>query len=399
MKIPIIKYAKVNSQYKLAILLLLSFPLGFWLITANHDLAIFWYVAIYCTCTASAYALYRRQVKLQWRHIERVLKINQLTAEITLTSVDFTDETQFFETLLEQAIALIPNAHMGSIIKITGSNQACQFVCAQGMNLAQLQSIQFSLHQSFEYKLTQGRCDQVVTINDMESFNNNSGLSEAQKQAFLSSSPQPIRTTLSAPIYVNQNLYAMINLDSSSYGAFDKYDKNLVSILSREASHAITLFQQSRQIQALANTDSLTGLLNRQRFEALLVQHTQALLCIIDLDKLKQINDNQGHDAGDQILIAFSQYLHTAFTSSSLIARFGGDEFVVLFPNDEPQLSQALANLMQACGRHQPSIDFSIGISAFQGDFERSFKAADKAMYQQKRGKLAKVIPLNYLAS
>ena len=94
---------------------------------------------------------------------------------------------------------------------------------------------------------------------------------------------------------------------------------------------------ESETLHALAHTDALTGLPNRRGLQTrldLALQHCAAdrLLAVylLDLDNFKPVNDQLGHDAGDAVLVAVGQRLHAELRGSDVVARFGGDEFVVL---------------------------------------------------------------------
>ncbi|QDF67808.1 GGDEF domain-containing protein [Shewanella sp. SNU WT4] len=396
-----IKHSKVHSKHKYAIFFLLALPLIYlcvWLYLNKTQVAIgqhiLLFVGLYTLCILGAQFLYRLHINQMWQHLERVLHINQVTAELTLTAHDFNNETEFFSSLLDQAIKLIPAAQMGSIIKINQETQECEFLCARHMDLQALQSIRFSILQTFTYQLTAGKCDQVVSIDDITKFNSNNALSEQQCHILHNSCEVPIKATLSAPIYVNNTFYAMLNLDSPRAGAFGNFDRNLVAILSREASYALTSYQQAQQINALANSDGLTGLINRQRFDKLIHQQTAGQLLVIDLDNLKQINDQLGHTVGDDVIKAFANNLRHAFSETALIARFGGDEFVVFEPGNSAKLALSLQALSTMCQQHQPVIGYSVGQSHYQGDFDCSFAEADQAMYQQKKAKSKALSPM-----
>ena len=106
-----------------------------------------------------------------------------------------------------------------------------------------------------------------------------------------------------------------------------------------------------------ATVDELTGLSNRRGF-MMLAQHSlqlctrqniPAALVFIDLDHLKQVNDQLGHAEGDWVLVTFAQHLMKAFRGSDVVARLGGDEFLVLLTNhSEAAAESAMARLQQA---------------------------------------------------
>jgi diguanylate cyclase (GGDEF)-like protein len=103
----------------------------------------------------------------------------------------------------------------------------------------------------------------------------------------------------------------------------------------------------------LSLTDELTGLYNRRRFFVLTEQYLKVairtkkslLVLFIDMDDLKWINDNYGHNEGDQALIDFAKLLKQSFRESDIIARIGGDEFVVLFLSTDENSERLLARL------------------------------------------------------
>ncbi len=112
-----------------------------------------------------------------------------------------------------------------------------------------------------------------------------------------------------------------------------------------------------QELEVLASTDSLTGLLNRRAIEqaaereillgGLRRQPMSAIL--IDLDDFKQINDLFGHPCGDAVLVEVARCLKSAMRSGDYLARLGGDEFVVLLPNTDWQTAASVAERMRAC--------------------------------------------------
>ncbi|MGI2066488.1 sensor domain-containing diguanylate cyclase [Shewanella sp. MF08487] len=348
---------------------------------------------IYIFAYSLAYYLHQGRLTRLWQHLEQVVTMNDAIYELAHLASHYKNEHDFLDALLNKAVYVINGAEMGSIIKINETNNKLYFEAGVGLDLAKLRQLDFTLEQTFEYRLTKGRCDQVVVINNIENINADSGLSKEQQQVLLTVSKQPIRSTLSSPIRIDGQLYGMLNLDSSSVGAFSDYDRNLVSILTHEASNAIALYQKSQQITKLANFDSLTGLYNRKNFEDEL-QHWQQkphlgnFLVIIDMDNLKAINDVYGHQTGDIAIIRTANAILSYWQNKAIISRFGGDEFVVLCHGPQTQIEQDLDNMRKTLNQNSElNLSFSYGIAAFEGDWSQSFKTADNAMYEQKRAK------------
>ena len=148
--------------------------------------------------------------------------------------------------------------------------------------------------------------------------------------------------------------------------------------------------------------DPLTGLPNRaawsERLEHEVGQWQQhgntLLLAMLDLDHFKRINDNYGHLAGDKVLKIIATVLRKRLRGTDFIARFGGEEFVLLLP-DTPQaagmkLLESLRAAIEACPFHfkgdPVTITASIGISAFRAGehSDQVLKRADQALYRAK---------------
>lgn len=163
------------------------------------------------------------------------------------------------------------------------------------------------------------------------------------------------------------------------------------------------LVKQKDIIYKQAHYDHLTSLANRtllnQRLQ-LLIENNQSSgrkfgVLFLDLDNFKEINDSLGHDVGDMILIHVAKTLLLATRKSDTVARFGGDEFIILVDDieDEKILKQIASKLIQAIA--QPirvrqldlSVTTSIGISLFPNhgtDFNQLIKNADLALYVAK---------------
>ncbi len=155
-------------------------------------------------------------------------------------------------------------------------------------------------------------------------------------------------------------------------------------------------------LRVQAQTDALTGLMNR---DAILAQLDARLpdplegrlaLLYIDLDRFKIVNDVLGHSAGDELLVAAARRMREAIDGEGLIARFGGDEFVVVCATgDDPERPQRLARRLQhAFGDpfrlqgEEFSVTTSIGIAQAPADgstAQQLIQSADIAMYDSKR--------------
>lgn len=157
---------------------------------------------------------------------------------------------------------------------------------------------------------------------------------------------------------------------------------------------------QHRQLELLATLDPLTGCSNRRAMDRELLiavkAHARARkpygLAMLDLDHFKAVNDKFGHEAGDQVLIEFTQMLRMHTRPGDRLFRFGGEEFVLLLPGVDAaslfavcdKLRQVIAKSLNYGGH---SVTLSIGAAALQPgeDWQSWLLRADQAMYAAKQ--------------
>ncbi len=161
--------------------------------------------------------------------------------------------------------------------------------------------------------------------------------------------------------------------------------------------------QLEEKLRFQSTHDQMTNLYNRAFFDDMLLNHdpkisAQTSIIIVDVDGLKEVNDQDGHKAGDQLILKVAQILIASFRNRDVIARIGGDEFaILLFETDEAQLHQAILRLRHNLEKANAStpepeqISFSIGGATTNPnrDINQTLILADLRMYRQKRRKKA----------
>jgi len=211
---------------------------------------------------------------------------------------------------------------------------------------------------------------------------------------------QPIQGLAEAASRIEQGRYADVRVQS------DRQDEigELVRAFSRMSE---SVARHDRDIRRMAYTDSLTGLSNRLAFREALDERLMTLqatsgelaLLFVDLDDFKRINDTLGHEAGDEVLGQLSMRLRMAVErlggTGAEIARFGGDEFIVLFMAEDirTRSGQLAESIIEEIHRplvlrgRQVFLGASVGITLFPFDASGAgplLKNADIAMYQAK---------------
>ncbi|MBY4677718.1 sensor domain-containing diguanylate cyclase [Marinobacterium arenosum] len=162
--------------------------------------------------------------------------------------------------------------------------------------------------------------------------------------------------------------------------------------------------KMAQQLESQARTDLLTGISNRRFFyeqgetelERARRHQSPMALMLLDADHFKRVNDQHGHDAGDAVLKAMAETAKQSLRTSDLLARFGGEEFIVLMPETTLTMAQEAAERLRSLlGRatvsipsgETLSISVSIGVSMLEPgdkDLDALIKRADNALYQAK---------------
>jgi len=157
------------------------------------------------------------------------------------------------------------------------------------------------------------------------------------------------------------------------------------------------------RVEELSRTDDLTGLANRRAMMERLRHEQQRSqrsglpygLLLADLDDFKQWNDRFGHGCGDALLIAVAGRLRAAVRQQDLVARWGGEEFLILLPETNVSGAEKVAEKVRTlivadsfpCAEEPISLTVSVGVSRGGGvSFDEALSLADKALYESKRG-------------
>ncbi len=159
-----------------------------------------------------------------------------------------------------------------------------------------------------------------------------------------------------------------------------------------------------REAEHMAMRDALTGLLNRRGFADIAtpawadtgLPRQPLSLVMLDIDHFKRINDHHGHDTGDRVLVAMAEVLAQQCRSGDQVARWGGEEFIVLLPGASlaqavglaERLRQAVGQMEIAAGSERLPVSISLGVAERQqhARLDDLINEADRLLYSAKRG-------------
>ncbi len=181
----------------------------------------------------------------------------------------------------------------------------------------------------------------------------------------------------------------------------------LSALRSRLHAQRSKLTEALGEVHRLATHDDLTGLVNRRYMLARLTQEQRRFkrnphafsVALLDLDHFKLINDARGHEGGDEVLCAFANAVSSSLRDSDLVARWGGEEFLLLLPDTTVAQARATITRLQRAIRDIPalneqSLTFSAGATEYRSDEELTdtVARADHAMYSAKEAGRNRII-------
>ncbi|MFB3880407.1 MAG: HD domain-containing phosphohydrolase [Armatimonadota bacterium] len=210
---------------------------------------------------------------------------------------------------------------------------------------------------------------------------------------------------LAVPLTGDRGAIGVISLYRPSSRPFMEDEARLAGTIARQAAIAVKNAQQYELTRQSALTDQLTGLANARYFFMTLEQELARAraeaqpvsLIAIDLNRLKYINDNFGHQQGDRALCVVAQVFQRQVRDTDTVVRYAGDEFFIILPNTRNKEAVETANRIKAAvratrvevfpGRALP-LGASFGVATFPGDADDPqglIAVADRAMYADKR--------------
>lgn len=217
--------------------------------------------------------------------------------------------------------------------------------------------------------------------------------------------PDWVGSMIGIPLLLGETVVGVMNMARWASGGFTTSEQRLLGLLADQAALAI---MNARLHQAVANqalSDTLTGLPNRRALDARLENDVQRAarakqvftILMLDLDGFKSINDTYGHSVGDEILHEYAQFLAKSQRSSDFLARYGGDELVMILPDTDLDGAQIVSTNLAA---RMSSLEFSLpdgskrclGVTGGMANYPLHaqtasdlLRAADEALYRAKR--------------
>jgi diguanylate cyclase (GGDEF)-like protein len=206
------------------------------------------------------------------------------------------------------------------------------------------------------------------------------------------------------PLLVHERALGTLVLGAKRKSAFGEAVRPTLEVLARHMAVSLANARMVKTLEELATTDGLTGLLNKRAMldiasdkVAAAVRFSRHLsVLVIDIDFFKKVNDVHGHDVGDLVIRGLGDILRRAKRTTDAVARFGGEEFVVICEETDAKGAMLLAERVRkevedkvfAAGGGPLRVTCSVGVATFPEagrDWDALFKAADAALYASKK--------------
>ncbi len=329
------------------------------------------------------------------KELEDGFRLRESMLEISKSIMKTDDLDRIYDIILENALKSIKHARLGSILK--NDRNQLRVVAHIGYKWDSIKDFNIPIEDSFLYKATDGKMNRQICIDDLSVFDSFYSVNTSESENVF------IQSTLTAPIYIGQELYGIISLDSMETNRFDDNDEKVMAFIQSNIEIAITKHLMFEKTVYLSRYDGLTGLYNRKYFEEFFNTNREKALrygeqfniVMFDINKLKYVNDHFGHLAGDAVIREFSKLLSNIVRKSDIIARYAGDEFMGMFFNsDKNALYERLMQLLNEMENNFIKVDnacifstFSFGIAEFGVDgseLDDLLRIADERMYKFK---------------
>jgi len=334
----------------------------------------------------------------------------KLSHKITETMLKLTQEVlkndniaDILRLVLDETMKLIPNAQAGSIL-ILKENQKMEYVAARGYSLENLNKI--DLYYKDLYQATLKDKFEPTVIQNVKVFDT-IHVGKQKTEHLWSDVKDVAKACLTCSFKFKGKFYGSINIDNfDSIDAYNEYDKYLLKQLAQELEIIISIYRLYEKALRPTKFDELTQAYTRRYCMKLLektidenIDKSPISICTLDIDSLKEINDEYGHDIGDKYLRFFSQSVKKSLNRENIFGRIGGDEFLLIFDGLNYKQSLNQVNLIRKYfkknkfivdGFCEKEVLFSIGIAIYpidDLDTSKLIKISDNRMYDDKRTK------------
>ncbi len=312
------------------------------------------------------------------------------------------------QAILEVATASVPGVDSGAIAVSDGTGRRFRVRASVGYALADddgpdLTDEALRTWYAPEHRSWHDRAPRILTLPASSAWLRLARRVGHRPRADLDAFWREVRTDLTVPVAVDGEVRAVLTLHARTReDAFDRDSTRVARQVAATASVALRIAADRERSRREAVTDALTGILNRRGAETELARALARAeragrplaLVMIDLGSFKRINDRHGHDAGDRALRQVADALRSGVRAGDAVARWGGDEFLVLLPHQTAEEAEASAErllaALHAVRAGDVRLEAHAGVAAYPDDAtdaDTLVRTADGRMYATKRAR------------
>ncbi len=272
----------------------------------------------------------------------------------------------------------------------------------------------YTLHDTTEsqplsFKAGTGVTGKAIEINDIVETDINNYPESALSEQF---KKHGVKHIAAVPIRASGNILGAITIIYTSHEKTSFMDKEFFTYLGEQMGIVMQNALLHHQVKSNANTDPLTGLLNRRRMIEIMVEEEKIYkrytdsfcIAIADLDFFKSVNDTYGHDCGDRLLMSVSEIFRKCSRDTDYISRWGGEEFLFLFTRTDlagaveilTRIKNGVKSAECKCTENNFKSTVSFGVTQYIKDekIEKTITRADRALYSAKENGRDSIVSL-----
>lgn len=251
--------------------------------------------------------------------------------------------------------------------------------------------------------------DELQLLNDkincpalLDVLNSNKGMldNNVDVERYPFTEGRGIKSMICVPLGRKDKKIGIILIEHIMNDLFNDENRKFMEVIGQQVSIGIENSELYNKMQEIATTDGLTGIYNRLYFQQRIAEEIRLAkenkcelsVAIFDIDHFKKFNDTYGHLFGDRVLKQIADIVKSSIRSVDVVARFGGEEFIILFPNmfvneayiKTEQIRQKIARKTVVDGDHEVSVTVSFGLASYPTHGENDMdiiRAADDALY------------------
>ncbi len=351
-------------------------------------------------CKRSAFSIENQRLRQElYKKFDRYAALSELTTAIT----PIQNDKMLLQAILEKSAELL-RAEQGSLMVLDAKTDVLLVEAKKG--------IAANVHDKLKINRGEGIAGKVAALGEpflVENVEKDPRIRQKNRKHYKTGS------FLSVPLKIEDRIIGVLNLSDKDGGeSFNEEDLKLIQSLATQAAIVMErnwFYNKTEELKKLTITDELTGLLNRRYLHERLKdelarseRHEYQLgLLMVDLDGFKACNDTRGHTAGDRTLKDVATILLKTVRSMDVVARYGGDEFMIILPETGRSTAIEIAermrrNVFSRYIREMATavlsscpVTASIGVACYPEDgktIEALLKNVDTALYRAKnRGK------------